>query len=274
MNHIETATNEFYFVGDLHGDFGTLKYYVKTHDIRDCCIVIAGDIGMGFEKPGYYDSKFKELDKAFVERNVYVFALRGNHDNPAYFDGVYENKSKTFTLIPDYTVLTVVMPEETVNVLCIGGATSIDRTMRAVWNADCEARYRSFKGILSPRTWWTNEAMVYDEEKLKEICDNYPISVVCTHTAPSCAPPFSKEGIYGWSLRDSNLCDDCENERNTCDNVLNYLREHNKGILTDWIYGHFHEHDFVSVDGIAFRMLDMARNGAMDLQRYHIGTDV
>ena len=59
------------------------------------------------------------------EANNWIVFVRGNHDNPAYFDGVQFNH-KRFLAVPDYTILSACNH----TILCVGGAVSIDRCLR------------------------------------------------------------------------------------------------------------------------------------------------
>ncbi len=66
--------------------------------------------------------------------NNWIVFVRGNHDNPAYFDGAMLN-FKRFVAVPDYSILQACNH----TILCVGGAISgaisIDRIYRInEWN--------------------------------------------------------------------------------------------------------------------------------------------
>ena len=66
------------------------------------------------------------------ERNVECYMIRGNHDNPAYFEGTTFSY-KRFIAVPDYTILQACNH----SILCVGGAISIDRIYRInEWNTE------------------------------------------------------------------------------------------------------------------------------------------
>ena len=107
--------------------------------------------------------------------NNWVVFIRGNHDDPSYFSA--ERISyKRWRCVPDYSIIKVCGH----NVLCIGGATSIDRYDRKEVNARLHER-----GHLETAVWWPDEAPVYDKDAIDFIPVEYPIDIVITHTAPS-----------------------------------------------------------------------------------------
>lgn len=180
--------------------------------------------------------------------------VRGNHDNPAYFDGT-TFKHKRMRCVPDYTVLQVCNH----NILCVGGAISIDRKIRMeAWNKK-KAKY-GFDSNLSdgiPRAYyWSDESPVYDEKKMDAIRSAYSIDIVITHIAPSCCELQTKSGLTRWAEDDPALLMDVQTERFTMDQLLQRLQA-NKHPITHWYYGHFHQSWHVVMDGILYRMLDI-----------------
>ena len=112
--------------GDIHGDFNELVYKLCIqYQMTDTLLVVAGDCGFGFEKKAYYEQILRRNAKRLNEANNWIVFVRGNHDNPAYFDGT-TFKHKRMRCVPDYTVLQVCNH----NILCVGGAISIDRKIR------------------------------------------------------------------------------------------------------------------------------------------------
>lgn len=79
-------------------------------------VIVAGDCGFGFEKEGYYDNIVKRNSKRMNKANNWIVFIRGNHDNPAYFDGK-TFAHKRFMAVPDYSVIRACGHV----VLCVGG---------------------------------------------------------------------------------------------------------------------------------------------------------
>ena len=74
--------------GDIHGDFNLLVNKICVqYQMRNTLVIVAGDCGFGFDKRGYYDNMVKRNAKRMNDANNWIVFIRGNHDNPAYFDG-------------------------------------------------------------------------------------------------------------------------------------------------------------------------------------------
>ena len=112
--------------GDIHGAFEEMVFklcvrYGKT----DTLLIVAGDCGFGFEKPGYYEQIFTKVSRRLTKASNWVVMIRGNHDDPAYFQEQRIHHER-FRSIPDYSIVTSCGH----TILCIDGAISIDRTYR------------------------------------------------------------------------------------------------------------------------------------------------
>jgi DNA repair exonuclease SbcCD nuclease subunit len=239
--HIKN-TKHLYFCGDIHGEFHSFRW--KLDRIPNAVLIACGDIGMGFNQIEYYHEVFENLNLKLSEQNTYLLMLRGNHDDPKYFDGSFREFSH-IRLLPDYSVISV----GDTNVLCIGGATSVDRTMR-IGN----------EIITGKKTYWSDaELPIFDEQKLDEINQQFEnsIHIVATHTCPSFAYPATKGGILYWLQKDENLKQTLEYERAIMDKIFFKLKESQNNI-TDWYYGHYHQHHLEQHHDINFRLCDLA----------------
>ena len=76
-------------------------------------LIVAGDCGFGFEKKEYYEQMVRRNAKRMNQANNWIVFVRGNHDNPAYFDGA-------------------ILQACNHTILCVGGAISIDRIYRKI----------------------------------------------------------------------------------------------------------------------------------------------
>lgn len=270
--NVETS----FCIGDLHGEFKSLTSCIKRYEIKNCLLLCCGDIGLGFEKEQHYKNIFTKLNKLCKQQNVYIIFIRGNHDDPYYFDN---NKIKYSNIIAiqDYTVVQIFHTNDEDclyplhSILCVGGATSIDRTLRLGVMEREVFKYRRFHNcseeearIKCKKFYWENEHPYFNKVLLNEIKNqNINIDIVCTHTCPSIAQPVTKDGIQYWCLQDKTLEEDINTERTIMDNILNQLKldEHK---LTHWIYGHYHYRNNEIIDGVKYIMLDMMRNGNYD----------
>lgn len=253
----EYGTTTTYVVGDIHGEFNLLKN--KIRNLENSLIILAGDCGLGFHKEGHYKDIFQDFNRIMTKNNSYLIMIRGNHDDPSYFETGKVN-TKRVLAIPDYSVIEL----DDTNILCIGGAISIDRIYRL--NKE-EERKRTYSKSANNKLYWSNEFPIYNEQLLEEIVINYGDSVeyVITHTTPSFAPKLDKSGISEWMKYDEKLSIDLYNERGVFDKVYHYLLMNNVKIKK-WFYGHFHDSEtYTSNEGVEFHMLDMARSNRMFL---------
>lgn len=243
---LQYTSKQLIICGDLHGEFDLLRFVIKSNEFKDSVIVIAGDCGFGFEKLTHYTNVYNKMKKLLEERNILVLFVRGNHDDPAYFNNKMIN-FEYFKTIPDYEVLSF---SDGFNVLCVGGATSIDRKWRI--HKQEYAIYR--------KLYWEDEAPIYNGVALSRIKDDgINIDMVIAHSAPSFAPLYTKDGISAFTINDASLGADIDYERDILEKVYNKLIE-NKHKLKYWIYGHFHQHaSFTSLEDVKFVMLDMFR---------------
>ena len=212
--------------GDTHGNWKPLFSSISQYDIRDRAIIIAGDCGFGFN---YHDKEVKTvkyLNKSFVARNNQLYLLRGNHDNPHYWNaGNLSHGNIHF--VPDYSIL----PIEGHNVLFLGGAISIDRLERKL-------------GL----SYWINEPFILDLDKLATIRD---VDVVVSHSCPNFCYPLGQNGIPNyWHQRDIGLLELVIKERNDLAKAYDKLSENNK--ISLWAYGHFHEYKREEIRGTIF----------------------
>ena len=233
--------------GDIHGDYEKLVYKCCVqYQMTDTLIVVAGDCGFGFHKTVFYDTLCQKACKRLTKNNNWIVFVRGNHDNPAYFDGQQVNY-KRWKAVPDYSVIKACGH----TILCVGGAISVDRTWRMY-----ESYIKTDDGKLTQYVYWPDEKPVYDESLLENISKSYSIDTVITHTAPSFCEKVCHANIQNWLIKDENLLDDVKNERKVMNKIFTYLKEHNHP-LHHWYYGHFHESWHSEIEGIKFNMLDI-----------------
>jgi len=244
--------------GDIHGDFNLLVNKVCVqYQMKDTLVIVAGDCGFGFERKGYYENIVKRNAKRVNEYNNWFLFMRGNHDNPAYFDGK-TFRHKRFTCIPDYSVVKAIGH----TILCVGGAISVDRQSRKeAWEHNQRKVHRYVHNsaedeLLSPNYYWQDEAPVFNSEILSEITDFHSVDIIVTHTAPSFCELQNKDGLLQWAMNDDCLLADVQKERETMDNIYETLKA-NCDTVSHWYYGHFHQSWHSSIDGVLFKMLDI-----------------
>lgn len=243
--------------GDIHGDFNALVYKLCVqYKMRNTLLIVAGDCGFGFEKPEHYKNIVRKNSKRLSQTNNWIVFVRGNHDNPAYFDG-NAIAFKRFIAVPDYSVI------QTCNraILVVGGGISIDRVPRIEKWKQYFHRYRGFLTVpdnpsFAKNFYWENEPPVYNEAMLEYVGKKYEIDTVVTHTAPSFCELISKGMVEQFAQYDPNLLLDVQEERKTMDAVFHKLIADGHP-LGNWYYGHFHQSWNANISGVHFKMLDI-----------------
>ena len=98
------------------------------------------------------------------------------------------------------------------------------------------------------KTYWEDEAIIY-QPKVEE-----PIDIICSHSAPSFCYPYDKGSIVqAYAEYDSKLIEDITKERQILDKVY----EDYKDTLTHWYYGHFHQSNMETINGVMFKLLNI-----------------
>jgi DNA repair exonuclease SbcCD nuclease subunit len=239
------------YLGDLHGNFNLIGQYIDRFGIKDTHIIQVGDFGLGFKS---FIKESRELElyhKKLVKNNVIVYAIRGNHDFPKYF----ENDPFLLTnikLIKDYTVLNL----EGNNILFIGGAISVDRKSRMTKHQKEKDFDPSREQLLiGGESWWPNEKFNLDLKLLDKLRD---INIVVTHTAPDYCYPDNSNGlgpfVNGFIQNgDDTLKMDLMDERRHLTLAFQAIKENND--ITHHYYGHFHKSDITNIYGTKHRLL-------------------
>lgn len=252
MQHLDLSYREDFVVvcGDIHGDFETLVFNVVQKRIENAIVIVAGDCGFGFNKLSYYDILYEmKLHRKLEKQNVLLLMVRGNHDDPLFFDKELIDYPYMKTL-PDYTVIHT----KSHNILCIGGAVSIDRKLRL-----SQMELNRILGKKRLPLYWKDEPFRYNEEELRILeIENIRIDTVITHSAPDFCPPMSKGDVEHFCANDDELASDLEKERKDYTRLYDWLVM-NQHPLSNWFYGHFHASAASrdEITGTAFRLLDI-----------------
>lgn len=225
------------FVGDIHGEFGRLRYDInRMHE--NAYIIQVGDFGVGFHKPNYYKTELELLENVLERKNCHLYAIRGNHDDPSYFKETNNPFSfEHITLLKDYSELNLLDK----NFLFVGGAVSIDREWRQLKHKELAKRNDD------RRLWWVDEPFIYNDN-----FDYKKYDVVVTHTRPANCGAFKGfDNIKGFFDGDDTLKEELIQESQD----VEYLWNKTKPL--HWYYGHFHQSNVIETCGTIFRCLDI-----------------
>ncbi len=229
------------FVGDVHGKWGPLESKLRRLGVRGETIIQVGDFGVGFGGPaGRLEERtaLAWLDTFLAGAENTLLAIRGNHDDPAYFRSGNEHTGdySRIRLVPDYTVEMV----DGRKMLFVGGALSIDRRERRV---GC--------------SYWTDEGFRLDAQALTA-ADLTGLWAVVTHSAPPFVHPVASSGgsplVRSFAQRDPTLLKEVNDERDDLRRLYDLVVARSRPAA--WLYGHFHGHATDDIDGTRFVLLD------------------
>jgi hypothetical protein len=221
-----------YVLGDNHGFYGEIYDLVAERNLRGSVIIHVGDGDEGGED--WTDDGVRYANTRFQEFDVEYLSIRGNHSNPALFDGSVNHSH--FKLIPDYTQLLI----NGQSWLLIGGAISINRI-----------------DLVPGVDWWSDERFVLRKDLIAAA------DVLVTHSGPSwigppCKNPFVQIFADSEMERGIDLIDELEIERRLHDHLFNIVRPKH------WYLGHFHHSETKTHKGCKGRIL-----GVCELYQHH-----
>lgn len=223
----EETYTKIFAIGDTHGLWTQFIRIIQDRsDLKGSCIINLGDNGFGFggfENKTNNERQINSLNDFLKEQDIVCYSIRGNHDDPSYYQGAYNLSN--LKLIPDYTQLNL----NGMKFLCVGGAISIDRL-----------HYTRRRNV----SWFPGEGFDLNLEKAVE-CD-----VLITHSAPIWIGPNDKRNIEYWCKHDAPLWDELVVEREEHNQLFDFCKP---GLH---FCGHFHESTVREKDGCVSTILD------------------
>jgi len=227
-SHIKPALPNnlpLYFLGDHHGVWSNVFSKITKHTLENCILFSVGDVGIGFQSRSAEIEHTKKLNHLFSEKNIHFLAIRGNHDDPSYFNGPNRINLSNFQLLPDYTLLS----HNGLTLLGIGGATSIDRCER--WPGT---------------SYWFDEGILVQSHLLQKA------DILATHTAPlQCFPQGHNQIVHHWAQKDPQLLEDLRTERHILQEMFEKIQPQHH------FYGHFHDSHRETIGGCHHVLLNI-----------------
>lgn len=212
---VEFDQRDLLFVGDIHGSYNVLSNIAQQ--VEDTVIFQVGDFGAGFLHPTAFAAEMNDLSRIAARNGNVIVAIRGNHDDPCYFDG--RNYSKRVYLLRDNFVVGAADHK----LFVVGGAVSVDRVDR-----------------VEDKSWWRGEKATINQDIVDKLRG---ITGVVTHTCPTSFPSIEFGGkssiVEYYAQVDSHLRDDLTIEQDLLQKLYDDVTKHNK--IQFWVHGHFHE---------------------------------
>lgn len=218
-----------YLIGDVHGEFRAIKQWLETTAKKGDTLIQVGDFGCGFIHP----LRIKSLGGQFKDKGCELLVIRGNHDDPSFFEK--EQKIDGITFLPDYTKKKI----EGETFLFVGGAISVDRCYRT-------------EGF----DWWRGEPFSLNEKALY-FPNDLDINRVITHSCPSISLPVPKTGgiVDAFSKVDPSLRRELNREQDLIQQLWEKVSLRNK--IKTWHFGHFHVSFEQMVNDTKFQCLNI-----------------
>lgn len=218
-----------FLCGDIHGDLKELSWTLTEKlGLQDISCIVLGDFGTGFGGPNSTNVLYDSVKGKLEKNNIRLYAIRGNHDDPSYFDGQHNYPRLVF--LKDHTLVNI----DGWDIYPIGGAQSTDMDERLKENAKNESRGNN------RRVWWPDERPNMDIHKFPGRAE-----VIISHTAPISFDPV----VTRQSEMSSTIYNNIVEERT-------YLSEPLTEIRADyWFYGHFHDHFSGTYGNLIYRGL-------------------
>lgn len=213
------VTGPIVVIGDTHTP--DIKDLLTNLNLLDYCMIHVGDFGIGFFHKTKQHRFLQEIQTHLEENNGKLLIIRGNHDDPEYFNRKHNVNSQfaNIEFVEDYS-------RKIINgkkFMFVGGAVSIDRQER-----------------VSYRDYWPMEGFVLPKELEKE----QPCDVLITHTcATEEFPNNGFDNIAGWFKNDPTLKEELIKEREKMSLLYNQVKPNKH------YYGHFHNSHVRYVDG-------------------------
>jgi hypothetical protein len=234
-----SSERQLWICGDIHGELSGLVRNSVNRGISCADILVVGDFGAGFGRPKSMDVAYSRVCASLEKNDICIYTIRGNHDNPAFFDGLHDFEWLHF--LSDHRIIELCGKR----IYPIGGAVSADidfvdpltRKSRRIIN-ETLIRMGSSK-----RIWWPDEAPVPIVESFPAVVD-----IVVSHEAPlSFAPPLMRADY----VRDATWQKIVESRK-----YLDYVLRTVMPAL--WFYGHYHRYYEGDYQNTLYRCLDIA----------------
>lgn len=215
-------------IGDIHGEFSKMQngmVEIMESAGEPVNFVQVGDFGLGFERPKRDHDRLSTINHFLKEKDSRLYVIRGNHDNPAFWEWGCGYEFSNIEFVPDDYIRVI----EGKTCYFAGGSVSVDRSRRT-------------QGI----DYW-----VAEEYKVKNLLRfiSEPIDILFTHDVYHPVSPFnaSSDTVKYWCEKDDKLMGDILNSQNSMMSLYHDVYDSNPKFA--WYHGHYHESHVTNNDG-------------------------
>lgn len=212
--------NNWYYTGDKHQNFESIKKWYKPEMIDNTAIIYGGDGSLNV----YFDKKENSIKQYLNNMHIYHYFVRGNHDmRPQDIDSMVitydDNVGNLVYKEHKYPYIRYLMDGEVYIIngyktLIIGGAYSVDKEYR----------------LTTKLPWFKNEQLSNEERTIIENnVKNKHFDIIITHTCPIQWQPTT---LFISSIDQSKVDDSMERWLG----YIEYITTYNL-----WLCGHYHD---------------------------------
>lgn len=236
------------FLGDIHGNWSVISWFLKQRQLEGVQIIQVGDFGVGISPYDLEMPILNNINDLLSNRQSTLYVIRGNHDNPEWFDGNHNLSNIIF--LEDFSVMNFMGK----NVLFIGGATSIDRTQQIKKETKLREKGKDV-------TFFFEDEAVIKPPLNHKIPDLTYIDVLVTHT---CNMSVYND-MLSKNLASNNYIYDKAKEYNDPDVIQSIMMDHKRlemfyeqaPNIKEIYFGHFHKSINEIMDGVKYKCLDI-----------------
>ena len=215
-------------IGDVHGEFKEMQS--KMVEIMESAgepvnFVQVGDFGLGFERPKKDHDRLTTINHFLKEKDSNLWVIRGNHDNPGFWQWGCGYEFSNIHFVPDDSVVEL----DGKSCYFAGGALSVDRCKRT-------------QGI----DYWKGEQYNVDNIQFPI---PYPVDILFTHDVYHPVSPFgtTSDTLKYWCEKDEELMGDIVYSQIVFKNLYDSIYKINPNF--SWYHGHYHESHVTNNDG-------------------------
>ena len=106
---MKRSERQLWICGDIHGELSALVRNAINRGISCADILVVGDFGAGFGRPNSMNVAYGKVHATLEKNDICIHTIRGNHDNPLFFDGLHNFERLHF--LQDHRILPKVSPK-------------------------------------------------------------------------------------------------------------------------------------------------------------------
>lgn len=201
------------FIGQVNGRYDSLYDKLERTESDGRIIIQAGNFGL-VNISRKKELSLERINRLLGSRSSYLYIVRGNRDNPAFFNGRKRLPFERIVPLEDASII----ESEGRKIFCLGGGISKDRALMTE-NSD----------------YWRDERVQFDKAVAEPPTG---IDIVVTHLAPPYIfnSKFEFEQYDPIVQNDACLCRQLENQRDGMRKVQRVLGRQNAIKL--WVTAH------------------------------------